>query len=61
MYREEAVQLMCDTVNETNRYLAGQNNMSENQIEEYIAQSQEQLKFMNGIIYDALKQNGVIV
>jgi hypothetical protein len=61
MYREEAVDLMCDTVNETNRYIAGQNGMDSAKIEEFIAQNQEQLKFMNGIIYDALKQNGVIV
>ena len=60
MYREEAVKLMCDTVDEFNRYQAQQQGISLEQIEEYIVAGREQMEFVNGMLYDVLKTNGVI-
>lgn len=61
MYRDEAVKLMTDTIDEYNRYQAVQNNVPSEQIEEYIEKSKEQLDFVNGMLYDVLKNNGVIL
>jgi len=60
MYRQEAVKLMCDTVDEYNREQARHNNMDLAAIEDYIAASREQMEFVNGMLYDTLKSNGVI-
>lgn len=61
MYRDEVVKLMTDTIDEFNRYQAAQNNIPSDQIEEYIVQAREQLEFVNGMLYDVLKNNGVII
>lgn len=60
MYRDEAVALMCDTVDEFNRYQAAQQGVPSEQIEEYIVAGREQMEFVNGMLYDVLKTNGVI-
>jgi hypothetical protein len=60
MYKDEAVQLMCETVNDFNRYTAKMQGMPEAQIEEFIVQSKEQMEYVNGLIYDALLEHGVI-
>lgn len=60
MNREETVKLMCDTIDEFNRYNAAQSNFSAEQIEEYIASSREQMEFVNGLLYDVLREHGVI-
>ena len=60
MERDIAVEIMCNTVDEFNRYQAAQNGMPSEQIEEYIKQTRDQMAFVNGIIYDALKSNGII-
>jgi transcriptional/translational regulatory protein YebC/TACO1 len=61
MYRDEAVKLMSDTIDEFNRYQAVQNSVPSDQIEEYIKQGRQQMDFINGMLYDVLKQNGVIL
>ena len=61
MYRDEAIKLMCDTIDQFNRYQAKQNNIPEDQIEEYIKQGRQQMEFVNGMLYDVLKQNGAIL
>jgi hypothetical protein len=61
MYREEAVKLMCDTVDEFNRYQAQQQMMPSAQIEEFITAGRTQMEFVNGMLYDTLKSNGVII
>ena len=58
--KEEAVQLMCETVNNFNRQVAASQNMDTKKIEEHIVTQAEQLKYMNGLIYDALLQVDVI-
>jgi hypothetical protein len=60
MYREEAVKLMCDTIDEFNRYQSDQQGIPRAQIEEYITQGRQQMEFVNGMLYDVLKTNGVI-
>jgi hypothetical protein len=60
MYRDEAVQLMCDTVNKYNRSLVDAGVMSGQEMEQFIEQGADQLKFMNGLLYDTLKDTGVI-
>jgi hypothetical protein len=60
MYREEAVKLMSDTIDAFNRYQAEQNGIDQTQIEEYIKTAREQMEFVNGMLYDTLKANGVI-
>lgn len=58
--KEEAVQLMCETVNNFNRQVAASQNMDTKKIEEHIVTQAEQLKYMNGLLYDALLQADVI-
>jgi len=58
--KEEAVQLMCETVNSFNRQIAVSQNMDIKKIEEHIVTQAEQLKYMNGLLYDALLQADVI-
>ena len=61
MYRDEAVKLMTDTIDEFNRYQGAQNGVSSEHFEEYINQGRQQMEFVNGMLYDVLKQNGVIL
>ena len=60
MNREETVKLMCNTIDEFNRYNAAQNNFSSEQIEEFILAGREQMEFVNGLLYDVLREHGVI-
>jgi hypothetical protein len=60
MTREEVVTLMCNTVDEFNRYSAAQNNFSAEQIEEFILAGREQMEFVNGMLYDVLREHGVV-
>ena len=58
--KEEAVKLMCETVNNFNRQVATSQNMDTKKIEEHIVSQAEQLKYINGLLYDALLQADVI-
>jgi hypothetical protein len=60
MYKDEAVQLMTDTINAFNRQMAAQQGIDSKQIEEYILKAQQELTYVNGMLYDVLKENGVI-
>ena len=60
MYRDEAIQLMTDTINSFNRSMAAQQGMPSEQVEAFIEQGQQQLMYVNGMLYDVLKDNGVI-
>lgn len=61
MYKDEAVRVMTDTVEQFNRYLGEKYGLTPEQMEENIEKGRVQLDYMNGLIYDALKQNGVIL
>jgi len=58
--RETAVSLMCGAVNTMNRQMAAQSNMPVEQIEQWIKSQEEQMKYVNGMLYDVLKNNGYI-
>jgi hypothetical protein len=60
MDRTEAVELMTSTVDEFNRYQAEQQGIDSEQVEQYIAAARDQMVFVNGMLYDTLKANGVI-
>ena len=60
MYRDEVIKLMTDTIDNFNRFQGQMNNISEEQIEEYIKQGREQMEFVNGMLYDLLVENGII-
>jgi hypothetical protein len=60
MYRDEAIELMNKTVNDYNRQLIGHGMMSVEDMENFIKTNEESLKFMNSLLYDTLKDNGVI-
>ena len=60
MYRDEVVELMTETVNNYNRSLIPMGAMPAEQVEEFIKQNEAALLHMNGLLYDTLKENGVI-
>jgi hypothetical protein len=51
---------MCETVNAYNRELVNTGAISSQEMEQFIEQGSEQLNFMNGLLYDTLKEHGVI-
>lgn len=59
--KEEVVQFMTNVINDLNRQMAQQNQIPESEIQQAIDQHQEQLMFVNSILYDALEQNNLIV
>lgn len=61
MYRNEAVKLMSDMIDNYNRQQAAQQGVPLDQLEQFISQGRPQLDLINGMIYDLLKENGVIV
>jgi hypothetical protein len=60
MYRDEVVKLMSDAIDSMNRQGAVKSGIPESQIEEFIASGRSQLDFVNGMLYDLLKNEGVI-
>ena len=60
MYREEVVKLMSDTIDNYNRFNALSNNIPTDQMEDFIRQGRDQMEFVNGMIYDTLKEYGII-
>lgn len=60
MYRDEGVALMTKTVNEYNRRMAATAGVQSDQVESVIAQQQDQLNAVNGMLFDTLKENGYI-
>lgn len=59
--KEEVVQFMTDTVNNLNRQVGLQQGIDPNEIERAILEHQNQLIYVNSMLYDALLQNQVIV
>jgi hypothetical protein len=60
LYRDEVIELMSNTVNDYNRGMISMGMMSADQVEAFIKENQPQLEYMNGLLYDTLKQHGVI-
>jgi hypothetical protein len=59
--KEEVVQFMTNVINDLNRQMAEQNQIPESEVQEAIEQHQQQLMFVNSILYDALEANNLIV
>ncbi len=61
MTKEEAVNVMLNSINEDNRAMGLQAGISSEDMEKQIEQSQQSLAFMMSNIYDKLQVGGVIV
>jgi hypothetical protein len=59
--RQEVVDLMTNAIENMNRQMAVQQNAPSDQVEEAISQQKPQLMYVNGLLYDLLVENGVIV
>lgn len=60
MTKEEAVNIMLNSINEDNRAMGIQAGLNVADLEKQIEQSQQSLAFMMSNIYDKLKDGGVI-
>lgn len=60
MNKQEVVRIMTETVNNINRQMGLQQGAPVHEVEQAIAQHQDQLNQMNDMIYDALVITGVI-
>ncbi len=60
MDREQAITLMTETVNQVNMDLGYQHKMPLEEMKKMIEQQYEQVKYINTIVYDTMKSNGII-
>ena len=60
MDKEQVVELMTETILNLNIGLAQQNNMPQDQIDQMAEIAKPQFRTVNGILYDVLKENGVL-
>jgi antitoxin component of RelBE/YafQ-DinJ toxin-antitoxin module len=60
MTKEEAVNIMLETINSNNLTLGVQAGLDEKALRSQIEQSQQSLNFMLSNVYDKLKESGVI-
>ena len=58
--RKEVSNLIIETVNDFNKQLGRQNNVSEEEIANMLDNTYAQLEYVAGIIYDALKINNYL-
>lgn len=58
--KQQAVELMCKAIDDMNRDMASKNNMSPEQIEQWIVSQKEQMIYVNSMLYDTLVYNGFI-
>ncbi len=61
LYRHKVIKMMSDMIEEMNTQMARQQNMPDSEIERVLGQARPQLDYVNGMLYDLLVQNGVIV
>lgn len=61
LYKSEVVKIMTDTIVDMNRQMGLQQGVPRDQIEKMIDDSFTQLTMVNGLLYDKLKEIGVIV
>jgi len=60
MTKDEAIDIMMESINADNKAMGIQAGMSEEDLDSQIAQSQPSLAFMMSNIYDKLKEAGAI-
>jgi hypothetical protein len=52
---------MSDYIEQMNTHMAKQQGMPDNEIEKVLGQARPQLDYVNGMLYDMLVENGVVV
>jgi hypothetical protein len=60
MRREEAIDIMSNVVLDMNREMGQQQGIPEQQIDNTLAQMKTELDRVNGMLFDALYEHGVI-
>jgi len=60
LFKSEVVQIMTDTIVDMNRQMGAQQNVPSEQVQKMIDESYTQLMMVNGLLYDKLKEIGVI-
>ena len=60
LFKSEVVQIMTDTIVEMNRQMGIQQGVPSEQVQKMIDDSYTQLMMVNGLLYDKLKEIGVI-
>lgn len=53
--------MMSDYIEQMNVQMAKQQGMPDSEIEKVLGQARPQLDFVNGMLYDMLVENGVVV
>lgn len=61
LYRHEVIKLMSDYIEQMNTQIAKQQGASDQEIEKVLGQARPQLDYVNGMLYDMLVENGVVV
>lgn len=60
MYKSEVVEMMTNYINDMNRSLASSSGMDPQQVESMIQQNQPQLVHVNGLLFDLLREKGLL-
>lgn len=60
MEKEQVVDIMTNVIMDLNRQLAEHNEVPLDQVEEMLASIKETTDVINGVVYDKLKEAGVI-
>lgn len=60
LFKSEVVQIMTDTIVDMNRQMGAQQGVPSDQVQKMIDDSYTQLMLVNGLLYDKLKEIGVI-
>ena len=58
--KDEVVEIMTNVINDMNRQLGWQNQTPSDQVDAFIEQMKPELNRVNGLLYDKLKEVGVI-
>jgi hypothetical protein len=61
MNREEIIDLMSETVRQVNMDIGYQNKVPMEELVQIMDQHHEQVKYINAIVFDTLKNKGLIV
>jgi DNA modification methylase len=60
MNKEDAINLMVETINETNRFLCQQAGMDESQTNQQIEQSRSSMQLIVSMLYEKMKENNLL-
>lgn len=60
MEKQQVVDLMTETIEDFNRIVARQQNVPQEQVEQLLKSVQSQVVMVNELLYDTLKDKGII-